>query len=666
MIELIGLALLSMACADEPHLQNIVFFNKDYRYDNQLHQVYVFEGNNPTYYFFQTARFPGWSLFNDLPFIVESASSRLVSIDGGKFSFVGGAKRYFSDGERPRKITMFRHPVQHVLASYSLCKFGRAVVESESVRSIRPLNHYLAYFDNVSSPPDEVKLPPYACFNPVNAQSRGMEGHSITELFTFGIQEYYRESMCLINFAITGQIAPYCKCGTRASFLRPSRRLPRIVPSRQELVMIAHLIKKDRQLYREARLLFFKRIWDLELLSGLQIFCPRVAKGSADIVWNSPGDKIRMLDLPVELLERDEIVVYLDHGGFTWHEDVFYAVADLAYRMLGKPNILFLIDTFFAELNNGGFEDFLAKYSTMGSIPNFKYKLVKVGEVTERPIFNMCSDFDSVKKTLRYDYRFVVTTSLDDPDYRDNATAWKVCMDKYKNSESDFFCLHNIREGGIERVIIEEDWNNYIAVSNIDIHKAKYSFLPSAIPVPQELPDCSRPPAFIIHGRLGKKYLSELEIILNHRPKFNVTIRAMSNPEYRWNRRKKRHELKPLPKYLQDERMDIRLGSEMIPFNEAHIGCAFILPLIDPRQDKVGYFTGQTSSSIGVGFHYRLRFVVHEALAKMYERDLAALESHFLHDGSPLSVIGNFQRAINSFQSWCTVPNKKKQWWPTH
>ena len=313
-----------------------------------------------------------------------------------------------------------------------------------------------------------------------------MGGHSLDDLYTFGLQEYYRESMCLINHAIIGQMTPYCRCGSRTSFTKCWQRMPLVPPTSADMRRIATITKKDRELYRQARILFIKRVRELEQKSGMQIFCPR-KPGSAEIVWNSPGDRIRSIEMPEHLRHKDELVVFLDHGGFTWHEDVFYSVADLAYRMLGKPrNLLFLIDEFFAEYNNGGFEDFLAKYSTMGSIPNFRYKLVKIAAVTERPTYSMCSDFDAIKQKHGYDYRFAVTASLDDPDFRTDEEEWKGCMKKYKNSETDFFILHNVRAGSIEQNLIKEDWDNYIVVSNINEHALLKMYEADLVPVEKQ------------------------------------------------------------------------------------------------------------------------------------------------------------------------------------
>eukprot|EP01035_Chromulina_nebulosa_P028360 gene28360-37422_t len=328
--------------------------------------------------------------------------------------------------------------------------------------------------------------------------------------------------------------------------------------------------------------------------------------------------------------------MFLDHDGYDYHGEVFYPAANLVsefYRPLQPAvSIVFLVTAAFA--NHSGIDELWHRYAvTSGNIPQFSYEIIDVPEYSPVSSWRDCSDESSMRLRMKYHLRVIVTL----PKLYN-------CMVPFANDSTHLMIIHHLDPPSS---ITHWHWklvgwsNVYIASNLREVAKlTDRHFTPSLLPLPRGSPVHDSVPVFIVQGDLLRRDITELEWLLTERPALNISVRILT-----------RSALPPVLSDMNDSRIDYRNNLNTTEFHEAFIGAHFMLPLIGIGHNVTSrYLHLHPTSSIAFGVHFRLHFVMHEAVFHAYEEDLQGGPTLYLHDGSQEQAIIQFHRAISDFK----------------
>jgi hypothetical protein len=357
--------------------------------------------------------------------------------------------------------------------------------------------------------------------------------------------------------------------------------------------------------------------------------------------------------------------VFLDHGGLPYHSEVFFSVATLVMRIHNRTaakaaargeksvTVMFLISHSFAM--KSGLKVFWERYQA-GRTLGAELKWVDLDSYY-KPIMDnegVCGSDEATKATLQYDLRVVVTIPAS------RARMIKTCFTPYANRSDHMIVIHRPHQPEHRQVATE--WNNsFIATQASAIGKfisAERLFTPSLMPIPPAPPDCSSArPVVMVQGAVAtKRVRTELLWLLAPKYDFNVTVRILTRQDPPLD----------LLEYMADERMEYRMGLDMVGFHEAFLGAAFILPLIMPGNLTItkSYVNGHPTSSIAYGMHFQLRFISHRIVYKAYKVEMLGRTSYW-HDGSETDFVASVRSALSDYSAWCSAAtsNSKRSVW---
>ena len=340
--------------------------------------------------------------------------------------------------------------------------------------------------------------------------------------------------------------------------------------------------------------------------------------------------------------------VFLDHGGVDYHAEVFFDVASLVLQKQQEENpgrnITFIVSNTFAE--KSGLKRFWQKYVTMESLAGAQVQWQPLDHFYQ-PIlrYKRCFKDNATAHAIHYDLRVIVTSVV-------HADAnFSKCCAIYANNSRYMFIIHRPHEGDQRAAALS--WNNSFVASQAEANRRAIEkerlFTPHRMPLSPSPPDCSQRPVAVVQGGMNRRELIELEWLLRHTPKWNVTIRVLTKRELS-------------NKITKDGRIDFRRSLDMTEFHEAFLGASFILPLIMPGKGQSSeYLQGHPTSTIAYSLHFGLRVIAHEVVFDAYRYDLQG-QIIYLHEGNEVSFSFAMRRALEGFQSWCSSDSPRTSW----
>ena len=181
----------------------------------------------------------------------------------------------------------------------------------------------------------------------------------------------------------------------------------------------------------------------------------------------------------------------------------------------------------------------------------------------------------------------------------------------------------------------DRDDNVYL-LPHVQEHTRNPCFLPSALP---EVDRSYGPmPVYVVQGRFARRDLTVIRTILEHVGDVSsYRIRIVGSA------------VEGVPEILDeisdDPRIEVHKDLSFRAFHEAFTGAYGVLPCVD-REQHLGYYTNQLTSSMSYGVGYQLRFVCESALAELYEVEDAA---YAYTAGDPSSICDAFSRSLRDF-----------------
>lgn len=224
-------------------------------------------------------------------------------------------------------MSFLRHPVEHVMSQFLMCKYSFWAVHmatkrfkfprdnssilldglSEWIGMFTSSNHTLTNLTcnergdckNRTGPGPPKQLFDYNCYNPWNMQARYLAtraGHhadvdqlepdlvtaklGLQSLTFNGITDLYPESVCAFRFYITGTLPPDCECvqtapnGSELSHIKhgvPEHHHSDLSP--ENFRSLSNLIQVDVRVFLHALALFERSIDNISGLTGKRIIC---------------------------------------------------------------------------------------------------------------------------------------------------------------------------------------------------------------------------------------------------------------------------------------------------------------------------------------------------------------------------------------------------------
>ena len=325
------------------------------------------------------------------------------------------------------------------------------------------------------------------------------------------------------------------------------------------------------------------------------------------------------------------VEVFLDHGGHSYHAEVFYSVANHVLELYPVNNITFVMEVGFAK--EEGLVELFHKYGATGPINPFYYRFEEMfwyKPLAGREFKKLICNKDNTKS--KYWLRVIVTIA--------NLNGVDKCLLSYANSSKYMFIIHHPTKrsggGGFDGSIIS--WNNSYIASNATIISdlSPRHFSPSLMPLLPGRPNCHTPPVFIVQGDPERRNFVEIDWLLE--TNYSFTVRIMN---------------RVLLRKFSDSRVEYLENISLLKFHELFLDAAFILPLISPSYGKTrSYFYGRSTSSIAFGTHFRLRFLSHIAVESTFHYEFKSF-IHYWHDGRKSSFLKVLKVALAAFDHWC-------------
>lgn len=224
---------------------------------------------NGSYYFMHIPKTGGASMEVELKRITKKTDDRLVYFyPPGPFS-TSQRKDLFPEDVTPRVISQFRSPAAHVISMYEHCMTSS--IHAPNRKYMPSFDAWIEDFANTTNY-DEAHMHSrkYHCFSPFNMQRQRMETHSPSELYAFGVLEYFDASICLVEYAITGVFPGICWCKKKSL-----KKLTHNDHHAQHDITVATLTDRQKQLihiftsedevlYEEAVHEFLRRVKTIE------------------------------------------------------------------------------------------------------------------------------------------------------------------------------------------------------------------------------------------------------------------------------------------------------------------------------------------------------------------------------------------------------------------
>jgi hypothetical protein len=333
--------------------------------------------------------------------------------------------------------------------------------------------------------------------------------------------------------------------------------------------------------------------------------------------------------------------VFLDNGGFNYHAEVFYSVANLVVtKILPKePNITFVVDRNFAKVTD--LISFWDKYWNSSELYSLGHKYEFKWQ---KSILRKCEKADNV--TNEFALVVFVTQPISE--------SFVKCLSNYQNNSKFLNIVHHPESHSPLAQIVH--WNNtYVASDNEKIlNLTPRHFSPSLMPLSVSTPNCQKNPIFIVQGGLEsyRRNLEELKWYLDMSDKYKFTVRIMTRSPYP-NITDTYHRIE----HLQHQ--------PMVKFHEGFLDGAVLLPLISPDFGPTRhYFQGHPTSNIAYASHFNLRVVGHRGILNSYKYELRNNIGYW-HNGTKESAIVAAIKSVYDFGEWCTskLQNNSKRLW---
>lgn len=201
-------------------------------------------------------------------------------------------------------VTFVRNPLNHILSQYIMCRYspwGKQETGKIFWKRFREddfeIDNYDGFHDWLTH--FTTSTDSHRCYYPYNLQTRALtcereKAHYHINNFdygadravgvletldgTFGVVEYYAESLCLIMDTLSMEFPRWCQCNYRHEYKMlhydhnmPKHSVKRVSPKTVDLAM--SFIRHDMELYTRATVIFIKRIHELERKRGIEILC---------------------------------------------------------------------------------------------------------------------------------------------------------------------------------------------------------------------------------------------------------------------------------------------------------------------------------------------------------------------------------------------------------
>lgn len=197
-----------------------------------------------------------------------------------------------------RVFTMFRQPRQHLVSMWRHCHDGRHKRKQFQIVPFGSWLHYWSDFDRRFNGSferynlkhyqyrDRPDYTPFQCnYIPVNLQSTrvGVFDESaaqkrVNEMFAVGIQDMYRESLCVLAFKANGNVAPECLCSGTFEGTHKVHGVSRYDPEDylKEAVQedLVSLTRMDQIVYDAAKQRLIAEIQQIQSEFDTQFLCP--------------------------------------------------------------------------------------------------------------------------------------------------------------------------------------------------------------------------------------------------------------------------------------------------------------------------------------------------------------------------------------------------------
>jgi hypothetical protein len=355
------------------------------------------------------------------------------------------------------------------------------------------------------------------------------------------------------------------------------------------------------------------------------------------------------------LRSKKVLKIFLDHGGFNFHGEIFFSVIVLMNKIFiqtnKEPTIIYYISKDFGY--RSGLYKFWDRYANEYPLSNINFKFIDIKGYTR--VNNICYQNREMSRTSfvnpnisthfdLFDVR--VTVTLPAASLTNNS---KSCLSMYKNDPRNFFILHQYKRHGIMGT-----WNNVIMASDslFITNKVTHHFTPHQMPINPVLPDCRMKPKMMVQGALTRRDIDELGMfcLLPRSGERDISIVVVSTESL-----PKNHACK------NDSRVEERLSLGMLEFHEAFLGASFLAALIKKADtgDPMGYLDGHPSSNIAYAKHFNLRIIGHYKLSQAYVNALGPGKHHW-HHGDMRSIKHTYEEAIQAFHEYCEVMDNIK------
>jgi hypothetical protein len=329
---------------------------------------------------------------------------------------------------------------------------------------------------------------------------------------------------------------------------------------------------------------------------------------------------------------QSSLTVFLDHNDFVGHAEVAFSVATAIMMKYNEvTNFHWIFHDKFVKFRK--YDEYLKKYAANNSIISpFNYSLrSEYSTLFQKDENGILTFNDSLRSLFHYDIRVLLTVHP------------PLVTSEYNVLEDDEHFVLVTHHMEMKSPIYM--WQNVLCLSNSRAaqKRCSWTLTPSYMPIPIQLPNYCEPPVFIIQGALERRFVKELEYILEIQPHLNITVKILSNQS-------------PVPNVIKgDSRVFLGEFRDTIHYMEALWGASILLPLIHPAHDRwTKYLSGHPTSTIAYSIHFQIPMIAHFAVKEEYFDDLTnANVPCYEHDGTKASIQQAAKKAYQEIRSKC-------------